>query len=670
MNSRITHEINLKKIFSFDKFYDRQWEVIEKLLLGERVLLIEKTSFGKSLCFQYTGKYFFNNKQGITIIFSPLIALMRNQIQNLKKQGIEAASLNSEQTQEENQKIIQQALAGKIALLYIAPERQESLEWIEFIKQVKIAMVVIDEAHCISTWGHDFRPNYKRIIDVVGLLPKNMPVLAVTATATNTVANDIKEQLGENAKVMRGSLERENFELSVININTEDEKMLRIASLLHSIDGTGIIYTGTRANTQIYSDWLKYLGISSIHYNAGIGGEQRILVENAFYKNEYKVIVSTCAFGMGVDKPDVRFIIHTQITDSLLQYYQEIGRAGRDGKPAKIILFNKDDDKKLRQRFILQSKPHQSIYLKTIESIKHKIGTLHNLVKEINVKQNQMQVILQDLIEQNIIYKDGRNYIYKNSDAIFNYSQFQRFKDYKSSELEKMITYTTISSCRMEYLCNYLEDITAIKCGKCDNCKQKPLIINIDNDLKEKLNDFKSHYFIEEYIGSKDKTKAIHVVASSYYGTSDIGEIIHRCKYENGGDFPKVCVDRVVMAYKKFYKGHNLILFVPPTISGKLVENFANKVATKLNIQISDTLIKNRETKPQKECTSAITKNANLKDVFEVNDLNIIKNKNILLIDDIIDNGVTIKNIAKYLLKNGAKKVDALVIAKTLIGDE
>lgn len=668
MKDRHWHEENLNKIFSYATFYNRQWDVIEKLLEGKRVLLIEKTSFGKSLCFQYTGKYLYDNGKGLTIIFSPLIALMRNQINILKEKGINAECINSAQPLQENQKIMERAINGEIALLYIAPERQSSYEWSDFIQKVKIAMVVIDEAHCISTWGHDFRPNYKRIIDVITLLPQNMPVLAVTATATDKVAYDIKTQIGNNTCLLRGSLARENFGLNVINVKTEDEKMLQIASFLQNIDGTGIIYTGTRANTRIYSDWLSFLGIKSIFYNAGIDAEKRIELEKAFFNNNCKVIVSTNAFGMGIDKQDVRFIIHTQIPESLLQYYQEIGRAGRDNKPATIILFYKEDDKDLQMKFISHSKPPEIKYINTIQQIKKEIETRNNLIKKINVNKNQMEVILQDLIEQDIIYKDEKNYIYKDSGKNFNYDKVQSLKNYKNAELQKMIDYTQISSCRMKYLCNYLEDKNTHNCQKCDNCQHVKANITYSKDLIDKLNYFKAHYFIKDSIGTG--RNEIQYVATSYYGTSDIGKILHHCKYENGGDFPQTCIDRAVEAYKTHYNSHDLILYVPPTISGNLVENFAKKVSKKLGISLSDTLIKNRVTKPQKEFVSSFAKNENIKDAFEVKNLNVIKDKNILLIDDIIDNGSTIKTIAKYLLKNGAKKVDALVLAKTVIGDD
>lgn len=192
--TRNESEIKLKKIFGFDKFYDEQWETIEKLLRGERMLLIERTGYGKSLCFQFPATQF----NGITVIFSPLIALMRDQVRSLNEKGISAKYINSEQTQEENSQVIQNAINGEIKILYIAPERQENQEWIEATRKMNLSMIVIDEAHTISVWGHDFRPAFRRIINLVQLLPKELPILATTATATKRVQADIEKQISGN----------------------------------------------------------------------------------------------------------------------------------------------------------------------------------------------------------------------------------------------------------------------------------------------------------------------------------------------------------------------------------------------------------------------------------------------------------------------------------------
>ena len=187
-------EIQLKQVFGFDRFYDKQWETINLLLKGKRVLLIEKTGFGKSLCFQFPATQF----EGLTIIFSPLIALMRDQVKSIVENGISAKFINSEQTQEENSQTIQDAINGQLKILYIAPERQENQEWIQATRQMNLSMIVIDEAHTISVWGHDFRPAFRRIINLIKLLPKNMPVLATTATATKRVQIDIEKQISNN----------------------------------------------------------------------------------------------------------------------------------------------------------------------------------------------------------------------------------------------------------------------------------------------------------------------------------------------------------------------------------------------------------------------------------------------------------------------------------------
>jgi len=278
-------EIILKKRFGLEKFYDKQWEAIERIYKGERVLLIEKTGFGKSLCFQFPATVF----EGTTVIFSPLIALMRDQVKKLNFLNISAKCISSEQTPEENSKIIEEAKSGKVKILYIAPERQENEEWMEAVRHMHLSMIVIDEAHCISVWGHDFRPAFRRIINLVKLLPKGLPVLATTATATKKVEKDIENQIGDNVTVIRGNLLRENFQLYAIKVNSEDEKLIwlgkNIEILADKSNGTGIIYSGTRADTEIYSRWFEYLNISSVHYNAGLNSESRIEIENGLMNN-------------------------------------------------------------------------------------------------------------------------------------------------------------------------------------------------------------------------------------------------------------------------------------------------------------------------------------------------------------------------------------------------
>ncbi len=234
---RTEAEVRLKKVFGIDHFYDEQWRAIDRILRGERILMIERTGFGKSLCYQFPATQF----SGITVVFSPLIALMRDQIRGLQNKGIKAAFINSEQSNEDNSKAIADALNGEIKILYIAPERQENQEWIDATRKMKLSMVVIDEAHTISTWGHDFRPSFRRIINLVKLLPASLPILATTATATKRVQSDIEKQIGGNLTTIRGSLVRPNFYLQVIRVKSEDEKMIWIASNIDKLNGTGLI---------------------------------------------------------------------------------------------------------------------------------------------------------------------------------------------------------------------------------------------------------------------------------------------------------------------------------------------------------------------------------------------------------------------------------------------
>lgn len=670
--------IKLKRVFGLDHFYDEQWEAIRRLLNGERILMIQRTGFGKSLCYQFPATQF----SGVTVIFSPLIALMRDQVKALNNKGVSARYINSEQSAEENSSTIQDALDGKVKILYIAPERQENMEWIEATRKMNLSMVVIDEAHTISVWGHDFRPAFRRIINLVKLLPQSLPVLATTATATKRVQQDIEQQIGGKLTTIRGLLVRDNFKLYVIKVHSEDEKLVWLAQNLNYIEGTGLIYTGTRVDTEIYAKWLAANGINAINYNAGHDADTRKDIENGLMQNRYKCVVSTNALGMGIDKPDIRFIIHTQIPASPIHYYQEIGRAGRDGKPTTIILFyneSKDEngieeDYKLPKAFIDGARPSKEKYLKAIEALKQEPLTERGLMKATNLKQTQIRVVKADLIDQGIVREvvNGRNKIleYQFGAKELDTKAFEDLRNAKLKDLDAMVGYVNTSKPRMQYLCEFLDDDFNVNYSNCDNTILNKLTVLLTDEWKNKLIKFRESYFPVLEVESRS-SNIVNGVAASYYGVSNVGSALHRSKYENGGDFPDFLLRLTLKAFRKTFGNTRFdwVLYVPPTHSGDLVKNFAVKFASVIKVPISHKLVKSRQTSEQKVFQNGWLKQDNVKDAFSYMSPEEINGKRIILLDDIFDSGATMKEIGKMLTAMGAETIVPVAIAKTVGGD-
>lgn len=736
--TRSEAEIKLKRIFGLDHFYDEQWRSIERILRGERILMIERTGFGKSLCYQFPATQF----DGITVVFSPLIALMRDQVRSLCERGIPAAYINSEQSYEENQNSIQRALNGEIKILYIAPERQENEEWVEATRQLKLSMVVVDEAHTISTWGHDFRPSFRRIINLVQLLPQSLPVLATTATATKKVQYDIEQQIGGRLTTIRGNLIRPNFQLQVVKVQSEDEKMIWLAENLNSINGTGLIYTGTRIDTEVYANWLRFVGINATDYNAGFDADTRKSIEQGLMQNKWKCIVSTNALGMGIDKSDIRFVIHTQMPASPIHYYQEIGRAGRDGKPTRIILFynekkeNGNDvatDSLLPLSFVEGSRPTTKKYQKVISLLQEEPLSEREVLKKANLKTNQLRVIKADLIDQGIIkevlYGKIKKYEYQYNAPALNTDSFEALREAKLKDLHAMEEYIYTDMPRMKYLCSFLDSDETVEYSNCDNTNLERITVSVTPEWMTKLEDFRETYFpclelsswtirkggfrlryiapdkvqvektvkndmgevierpiieysnninlleynqeereiIEEHLGKA--SRLVDGYAASYYGVSNVGAAIHRSKYENGGDFPDFLLKKTLSVFGKKFRGihFDLVLYLPPTNSGDLVKNFATKFARVIGVPISHELIKVRITQEQKMFQNSYSKQENVCGAFDI-DEDIVKDKYIVLLDDIYDSGATLKEVGKLLTQKGAKCIVPIVIAKTVGG--
>ena len=341
----------LKDVFGYTTFRPGQEKVIDLVLKGKNVLAVMPTGAGKSMCYQIPALV----NSGLTLVISPLISLMKDQIDSLKQNGINAAALNSATPQEEVNPILRQAYEGKIKLLYVTPERL-AMDYFRYqLNFLDISLVAVDEAHCISQWGHDFRPAYRQIMDGVKSIKSNPNILALTATATPSVQKDIAEQLQiPNKNYVITSFARPNLSFKVVD-NPKNTNLYLLDYIKKHPNESGIIYASTRKHVEELTDYLAQNGILTASYHAGLSNEERSDVQDAFQFDKVQVIVATNAFGMGIDKRNVRFVIHANSTPNLESYYQEAGRAGRDGERCEGILIYHPKNIRLYRWFIEQS---------------------------------------------------------------------------------------------------------------------------------------------------------------------------------------------------------------------------------------------------------------------------------------------------------------------------
>lgn len=665
-------------------FREGQWEAINLALQNRKALIVQQTGWGKSIVYFIATKILRSKGKGPTVLISPLLSLVRNQIESASNLDIVAESINS-QNVEEWQSVKNKLKNDACDILLISPEQLANRERInELMSYISkgIGMFVVDEAHCISDWGHDFRPDYRRITSIIKTLPPNVPVIATTATANQRVIEDIVVQLG-NIEVCRGPLVRESLTLQVIKLKDQAERMAWIVENIPQIPGVGIIYCLTIADCYKVSKWMRKNNIDAWAYTSKLGTEEKISLENKFMHNEIKCLVATVALGMGYDKADVGFVVHYQRPGNIVSYYQQIGRAGRRLINAYAILLNGLEDDDIQEYFINTAFPTQkemSTVMSTLDSSKVGMG-IFDLLKLLNIRKNRLEKCIRYLEVENIVSKDRNGKYYRginewNPDL----SKSEMITNRRYEELEEMHHFVNLNSCYMKFIAEKLDDPYAKECGKCAICvgneifptkANHQLILEAVKFLKgefieiEKRKQWPAGIMAETIKGINRDQQMEEGRALCAYGDAGWGKYIYEDKYVNGF-FRDELVDASVELINTWLNEilENItIAYIPSLSKPELVKSFAYRVADKLNVPCLDLIEKIKDTKQQKELENSVYQCQNALDSFKVKEA--CCDKNILLIDDMVDSKWTFTVCSYLLLQRGAKRVYPFAIAST-----
>lgn len=462
--------------FGFHSFRKGQREAIEALQKGHDALVVMPTGSGKSAIYQIAALLF----DGVTVVISPLIALQKDQVDAINAADApEAVVINSTQKAAEAREAKEKIEEGESKYIFLAPEQFHRQETMELLNKSDVSLFVVDEAHCISEWGHDFRPDYLQLGPVVEQLG-HPTLLAMTATASPDVRKEIVERLGmRKPKIFVHGFDRPNISLRVDHFEKESEKMDALVHRVHWADKPGIVYTATRKNAEAITHALIEEGQEALCYHGGLKATDRKDIQERFMSGEAPVIVATNAFGMGVDKSDVRFVYHYDISDSLDSYYQEIGRGGRDGEKAEAVLFYRAEDLGVRKFLAGEGKLDPEAFERVVDIIADQEGPVEpeEIADQVDLSQRKLTSVIQRLEDVGALetLPGGEVQVAEQVDpaeaARAAAEEQLRRKDMKRERLERMRTYAETSTCRREFLLCYFGDEFTGPCGNCDNCQ-------------------------------------------------------------------------------------------------------------------------------------------------------------------------------------------------------
>lgn len=460
----------LADVFGYREFRPGQAEVIEAVLAGRDTLAVMPTGGGKSVCYQVPA---LADGRRLTVVVSPLLALMKDQVDALRQAGVDAEAINSTVARDQQAGILERAQAGTLRLLYVAPERFSDGGFMAGLRRCNVGLLAIDEAHCISQWGHDFRPSYRDLGNIRAGIG-NPPIVALTATADPRVRDDIVARLKLVQPVVHvAGFDRPNLRFDVVAVRSLKEKGEQIADRLRELgdDESAIVYCGTRKRVEEVTDMLQKQRIRSARYHAGMPDEDRRRIQDAFARDSLRVIVATNAFGMGIDKPDVRLVLHHDLPESLESYYQEAGRAGRDGGPAECVLLYSPRDRQLREFFIDLSHPPAETVVRVYEALVRAGGTRVH-VRELMEEEDEpgINAAVQVLVDSQLAERQGYMVRATRADGIddIDTAGLDEHREHATRKLDEMERYAQSMTCLRARILRYFGD--AGERGNCGNC--------------------------------------------------------------------------------------------------------------------------------------------------------------------------------------------------------
>lgn len=667
-------------------FREGQREAIEILIGRKRLLLVQRTGWGKSAVYFVATKLLREQGLGPTLLISPLLALMRNQISAAERLGLRSFTINSsaESTVDE---LILALRSNAIDVVVISPERLANPEFAEKVMPVlgsRPGLTVIDEVHCISDWGHDFRPDYRRIGQMLRAFPSGLPILGCTATANDRVIEDVREQLdseggSDGIRVLRGPLSREGLALSVLDLPQQADRLAWLATNIATLPESGIVYCLTQRDTELVGNFLRIQGYPVATYHGDLDGDLRESIEAQLTKGSIKVIVATSALGMGYDNPRIGFVIHYQSPGSIVNYYQQVGRAGRALRESHGVLLCGEEDGDIIDWFINTSFPSEANIAEVLAIFNAADGptSLARLEAHVNMKRMRLANCLKQLEVEGILRRvGGQTYEATFKPWVYPHARIAAINAIRVAEAEEMTRYARTTTCRMEFLVQSLNDSLHVPCGVCDNCHSESTFAAINASLLLRAQNYVDAQFgvIEprKQDGARQKIPEDERLEEGRYlcrwADQGFGQLVLHGKQRD-----RHFDDSLVIALSKMLHtwsplpAPTVVSFVPSATQPQLVTDFAQRVASLMGLPFINGIERIRLGQPQKTMQNSAHQEANVKGAFAIRTdaMEFLQNQVILLIDDVVDSRWTMTEIGRVLRRGGCAAVIPVALASS-----